>query len=163
MKNVIIAFLFIFISCQDKKNEEPGPFVGTWKLIEMGTYKVSGKCSGEVDDEDYRGLKSKGFTLTLELKKDGSGIETRTGPDSGTESFTWSQLGQTLCIKNSCIPYELAPNEQTFRINVKEDAYCLDEDFKVTGDDSRRACEEASTSNEWVPELCNTERYRKEI
>lgn len=163
MKNTILALLFIFISCQDKKDEESGSFVGKWNLIEMGTYKISGKCSGEVDDEEYRGLKSKGFTLSLELKKDGSGIETRTGPEAGTETFTWSQLGQTLCIKNSCIPYDLAPNEQTFRINNKEDAYCIDEDFNVTGDNNKRACESASTSNEWIPELCTTERYRKEI
>ena len=163
MKNTILALLFIFISCQDKKDEESGPFVGKWNLIEMGTYKISGKCSGEVDDEEYRGLKSKGFTLSLELKKDGSGIETRTGPEAGTESFTWSQLGQSLCIKNSCIPYDLAPNEQTFRINIKDDAYCIDEDFNVTGDSNKRACESASTSNEWIPELCTTERYKKEI
>ena len=163
MKNTILALLLILISCQDKKDDESGPLVGTWKLIEMGTYKVSGKCSGEVDDEEYRGLKSKGFTLTIELKKDGTGIETRTGPDAGTESFSWSQLGETLCIKNSCVPFEIASNEQTFRINIKEDAYCIDENFNITGEDNRRACESASTSNEWVPELCMTERYRKDI
>ena len=99
----------------------------------MGKYTVSGKCSGDVDDEEYRGLKSRGFTLELELKKDGTGIETRTGPDAGIENFTWSQLGQTLCIKNACVPYELAANEQTFRINLKEDAYCIDEDYNITG------------------------------
>ena len=99
----------------------------------MGKYTVSGKCSGDVDDEEYRGLKSRGFTLELELKKDGTGIETRTGPDAGIENFTWSQLGQTLCIKNACVPYELAANEQTFRINLKEDAYCIDEDYNILG------------------------------
>ena len=87
MKNTILALLFILISCQDKKDEESGPLVGTWKLIEMGNYKVSGKCDGEVDDEEYRGLKSKGFTLVLELKKDGTGTETRTGPDAAV-SYT---------------------------------------------------------------------------
>ena len=38
MKNTILALLIIFISCQDKKDEESGPLVGTWKLIEMGKY-----------------------------------------------------------------------------------------------------------------------------
>ena len=163
MKNILLTFFIIFISCQDKKDEESGPLVGTWKLIEMGKYTVSGKCSGDVDDEEYRGLKSQGFTLELELKKDGTGIETRTGPDAGIENFTWSQLGQTLCIKNACVPYELAANEQTFRVNLKEDAYCIDEDYNITGDDNKRACESSSTSNEWIPEVCATERYRKEL
>ncbi len=62
----IFSFIVLFISCQDKKEEESGPLVGTWKLIEMGKYTVSGKCSGDVDDDEYRGLKSQGFTLTLE-------------------------------------------------------------------------------------------------
>jgi hypothetical protein len=163
MKKTILALLLIFIGCQDKKDEESGPFVGTWKLIEMGKYEVSGKCSGEVDDEEYRGLKSKGFTLLMELKKDGTGVETRTGPDAGTESFTWTQLGETLCIKNSCASFDLAANEQTFRINNKEDPYCQDEDYNITSDTNKRACESSSTSNEWFPEVCTTKRYRKEL
>ena len=45
----------------------------------------------------------------------------------------------------------------------EEDAYCIDEDYNITGDDNKRACESASTSNEWIPEVCSTERYRKEL
>ena len=63
MKNTILALLLILISCQDKKDEESGPLVGTWKLIEMGNYKVSGKCDGEVDDEEYRAVSYTHLTL----------------------------------------------------------------------------------------------------
>ena len=62
-----------------------------------------------------------------------------------------------------CVPYVIAANEQTFRINLKEDAYCIDEDYNITGDNDKRACESANTSNEWIPEVCSTERYRKEL
>ena len=163
MKKFVFIIYVLMLGCQDKKEEEASPLVGTWKLIEMGTYTVSGKCSGEVDDEEYRGLKSKGFTLTLELKKDGTGIQTVTGPDAGTENFTWSDFGQTICIKNDCVSYEMAPNELSFRLNKKVDAYCQDEDYNITIHDSKRACEEASTSNAWYPEQCDTERYRKNL
>lgn len=161
-KSLFLAIIFIF-SCQDKEDEETSQFVGKWKLIEMGKYLVAGKCEGEIDDEEYRGLKSKGFTLTLEFKNDGSGIETRTGPEAGNEVFTWAELGETICIKNSCVPFDMAPNELSFRVNFQEDAYCQDEDYNVTGDDNKRACENASTSNTWIPEQCNTERYRREM
>ena len=112
-KSLFLAIIFIF-SCQDKEDEETSQFVGKWKLIEMGKYLVAGKCDGEIDDEEYRGLKSKGFTLTLEFKNDGSGIETRTGPEAGTEVFTWTELGETICIKNSCVPFDMASNELSF-------------------------------------------------
>ena len=163
MKKVVFIVFLLMIGCQDKKEEEASPFAGTWQLIEMGKYKVPGKCSGEVDDEEYRGLKSKGFTLTIELKKNGTGIETRTGPEAGVENFSWTHVGETLCIKNECIPYEMTSNEQTFRINLQEAAYCLDEDYNVTVHDSKRSCENASTSNVWYPAQCFTERYRKKL
>ena len=97
-KSLFLAIIFIF-SCQDKEDEETSQFVGKWKLIEMGKYLVAGKCDGEIDDEEYRGLKSKGFTLTLEFKNDGSGIETRTGPEAGTEVFTWTELVKPYVLK----------------------------------------------------------------
>ena len=57
----------------------------------------------------------------------------------------------------------MTANEQTFRINLQEDAYCLDEDYNVTVHDNKRSCENASTSNAWYPEQCSTERYRKKL
>ena len=104
-----------------------------------------------------------GFTLTLEFKNDGTGTETTTGPDARTETFSWTEIGETICIKNSCAPFEMAANQLSFRVNFQEEAYCEDEDFNITGDDNKRACESASTSNTWVPAQCNTERYRKEM
>ena len=35
-----------------------------------------------------------------------------------------------------------------------KNAYCIDEDYNITSDDNKRACESASTSNTWVPEVC---------
>ena len=163
-RNKLLFLITIFLfSCQDKKNEEASQFTGKWKLIEMGKYLVAGKCEGEIDDEEYRGLKSMGFTLTLEFKNDGTGTETTTGPDARTETFSWTEIGETICIKNSCAPFEMAANQLSFRVNFQEEAYCEDEDFNITGDDNKRACESASTSNTWVPAQCNTERYRKEM
>ena len=57
----------------------------------------------------------------------------------------------------------MAPNNRSFTINIVEDPYCLDEDHKVTEHLSKRACENASTGNEWVPKVCNMIRYKKEI
>ena len=40
----------------------------------MVTYQ-SASCSGEVDDTEWRGLKGKGLTITLEIYDDGTGKE----------------------------------------------------------------------------------------
>ena len=99
-RNKLLFLITIFLfSCQDKKNEETSQFTGKWKLIEMGKYLVAGKCEGEIDDEEYRGLKSKGFTLTLEFKNDGTGIETTTGPDAKTEISLGLRLEKQFALK----------------------------------------------------------------
>ena len=53
----------------------------------MGTYQ-SASCSGDIDDTDWRGLKGKGLTITLEIYDDGTGKEIITGPNPNINTFT---------------------------------------------------------------------------
>ena len=57
----------------------------------------------------------------------------------------------------------MAQNNRSFKVNTVEEAYCLDEDIQVTEHTTRKSCEDASTSNEWVPKVCSMVRYKKEI
>ena len=51
----------------------------------------------------------------------------------------------------------------SFKINMIAEPYCLDEDHEVTEHTARKACEDARTSNEWVPKVCNMVKYKKDI
>ena len=131
MKKLIILLLLLFTSCEDKKDGEISKFVGTWIVNEMGTYEVA-TCSGEVDDTEWRGLKGKCLTITLQIYKDGTGEEIITGPKPSTTTFTWYDVGETFCFSGDCYNYEMAINNKSFSINTVDDAYCIDENYAVT-------------------------------
>jgi hypothetical protein len=57
----------------------------------------------------------------------------------------------------------MAPNNNSFFVNVEEESYCLDENYEVTGDTSERECVSASTSNQWFPPKCHKTKYKKQI
>ena len=65
--------------------------------------------------------------------------------------------------KDACLKYEMAQDNRSFKVNTVEEAYCLDEDIQVTEHTTRKSCEDASTSNEWVPKVCSMVRYKKEL
>ena len=162
MKKILLLSLFIFIACEEKNTEEKSLFIGMWKVTEMGTYQ-SASCSGDIDDTEWRGLKGKGLTITLEIYDDGTGKEIITGPNANTNTFTWYDVGETFCYSGDCFKYDMAPDNKSFSVNVEEDSYCLNEDYEVTGDNSERECLDSSTGNEWFPPKCNKTKYKKEI
>ena len=162
MKKLLLLSLFIFIGCEEKNTEEKSLFIGTWKVTEMGTYQ-SASCSGDIDDTDWRGLKGKGLTITLEIYDDGTGKEIITGPNANIMTFTWDDVGETFCYSEDCFKYDMAPDNKSFSVNVEEDSYCLNEDYEVTGDNSERECLDSSTGNQWFPPKCNKTKYKKEI
>ena len=104
MKKLLILLLLLFTSCEEKKDGEISKFVGTWVVTEMGTYQVA-TCSGEVDDTEWRGLKGKGLTITLQIYKDGTGKEVITGPEPSTTILTWYDIGETFCFGGDCYNY----------------------------------------------------------
>jgi len=161
MKKLLLILVFVLMACEEKKDEELSPFIGTWAVTEKGVYQVS-DCSGEVDDSEWRGLKSKGVTITIEIKKDGTGVETITGPDPKVTTFTWYNPGNTFCMKDDCFIYVMPNNQQSFYTNIIKDPYCIDENYKVTGHNTQRDCEDASTSNLWVKKKCHKTRYVKQ-
>ena len=69
--------------------------------------------------KNIRGLKSKGFTLTLEFKNDGTGIETTTGLMLVLKILLGHSWAKLYVLKIACVPFEMAANEQTFRVNLK--------------------------------------------
>tara|TARA_B100000035_G_C20742596_1_gene440400 strand:- start:122 stop:559 length:438 start_codon:yes stop_codon:yes gene_type:complete len=144
------------------KEEDLSPFVGTWKVTEMGVYQIS-SCSGEVDDTEWRGLKGKGLTITLEINKDGTGVETITGPNPEVTTFAWYDVGETFCFKEDCYPYTMSNDKRSFHINIVSDPYCIDENFEITGHSNQRECESASSSNAWIPKKCQKIKYKKQI
>ena len=162
MKKLLLLSLFIFIACEEKNTEEKSLFIGMWKVTEMGTYQ-SASCSGDIDDTEWRGLKGKGLTITLEIYDDGTGKEIITGPNANTNTFTWYDVGETFCYSGDCFKYDMAPDNKSFSVNVEEDSYCINEDYEVTGDNSERECLDSSTGNEWFPPKCNKTKYKKEI
>jgi len=162
MKKILLLSLFIFIACEEKNTEEKSLFIGMWKVTEMGTYQ-SASCSGDIDDTEWRGLKGKGLTITLEIYDDGTGKEIITGPNANTNTFTWYDVGETFCYSGDCFKYDMAPDNKSFSVNVEEDSYCINEDYEVTGDNSERECLDSSTGNEWFPPKCNKTKYKKEI
>ncbi len=162
MKKYLIIFALGIMACQKEDDEDDSPFVGTWKVIEMGQYAVA-TCSGEIDDTEWRGAKGKGISITMELRDDGTGTETITGPDAEVTNFAWYHQGETVCFLDGCYIYEMASNKLSFFVNTKEEAFCMDEDYNVTGHSSKRDCENANTSNEWHPETCSKVRYKKDV
>lgn len=162
MKKLLFLLLFCLNACEEKKSGEMSLFIGTWKVTEMGTYQ-SAKCSGEIDDTEWRGLKGKGLTITLEIYDDDTGKEIITGPNANTTTFTWYDVGDTFCFSGDCYKYEMAPNNNSFFVNVEEESYCLDENYEVTADTSERECVSASTSNQWFPPKCHKTKYKKQI
>ena len=162
MKKILLLSLFIFIACEEKNTEEKSLFIGTWKVTEMGTYQ-SASCSGDIDDTEWRGLKGKGLTITLEIYDDGTGKEIITGPNANINTFTWYDVGETFCYSGDCFKYDMAPDNKSFSVNVEEDSYCINEDYEITGDNSERECLDSSTGNEWFPPKCNKTKYKKEI
>jgi len=162
MKKIIILWLLILIACEEKKDEETSLFIGNWKVTEVGTYE-SALCTGEIDDTEWRGLKSKGVTITLEIYDNGTGKEIITGPDETTETFTWYDIGETFCFSGDCYKYEMAPSNKSFFVNVEDEAYCLDEDYKKTSDSSERSCIQSNSGNQWFPAKCHKTKYKKQI
>ena len=162
MKKIILLLSMRLFACEEKKDENNSIFIGTWKVVEMGKYQIS-SCTGTIDDDEFRGFKGKGGTISLEIRDDGTGSEIITGPDASKTDFIWEEVGELFCFKEYCLKYEMAPNNRSFKINMITEPYCLDEDNEVTEHTARRACEDASTSNQWVPKLCNMVRYKKEI
>ncbi|MBC8345078.1 MAG: hypothetical protein ISR82_04460 [Candidatus Marinimicrobia bacterium] len=162
MRKILLLLILGLLACSEKEDEELSPFVGTWVVTEMGIYEIS-DCKGEIDDTEWRGLKGKGFTITLELKKDGTGIETITGPGAKVTTFTWYDAGGTICIIDQCNPYDMPNNQLSFHIDQVKDPYCIDENYAVTGHTSKRDCENASTGNEWFPKECHKIKYKKQI
>ena len=162
MKKLLFILIFILSSCEEKESEEKSLFVGTWKVTEMGTYE-SASCSGEIDDTEWRGLKGKGLTITLEIYDDGTGKEIITGPNANTKIFTWYDVGETFCFSGNCFKYEMASSNKSFFVNVEEESYCLDEDYNITGDTSEKECIDSSTGNQWYPPKCHKTKYKKEI
>ena len=162
MKKLLILLLLLFTSCEEKKDGEISKFVGTWVVTEMGTYQVA-TCSGEVDDTEWRGLKGKGLTITLQIYKDGTGKEVITGPEPSTTILTWYDIGETFCFGGECYNYEMDINNKSFSVNTVEDAYCIDEDYAVTNHITEKTCQDASTGNQWFPPKCHRTRYKKQI
>ena len=162
MKNILLLLILGLLACEEKEEEDLSPFVGSWVVTEMGIYEIS-DCNGDIDDTEWRGLKGKGLTITLELKKNGTGIETVTGPDAKVTSFTWYDAGGTICILDECNIYEMTNIQLSFHINKVKDPFCIDENYAVTGHTSKRDCEIASTGNEWFPKECHKIKYKKQI
>ena len=162
MKKYLLFLSFILYACEGEKDENSSIFIGTWKVIEMGKYQVS-TCSGTINDDEFRGFKGKGGSITLEIRGDGTGSEIITGPNESKTDFSWEEVSDLLCFKDACLKYEMAQNNRSFTVNFIEEAYCLDEDLEVTEHTTRKSCEDASTSNEWVPKICSMVRYKKEI
>ena len=160
-KNLLFLSLILF-ACQGKKDENNSIFIGTWKVIEMGKYEVS-TCSGTINEDEFRGFKGKGGAIFLEIRDDGTGSEIITGPNESKTDFLWEEVSDLLCFKDACLKYEMAQNNRSFKVNTVEEAYCLDEDLKITEHTTRKSCEDATTSNEWVPKVCSMIRYKKEI
>ena len=162
MKKYLLFLSFILFACEGEKDENSSIFIGPWKVIEMGKYQVS-TCSGTINDDEFRGFKGKGGSITLEIRGDGTGSEIITGPNESKTDFSWEEVSDLLCFKDACLKYEMAQNNRSFTVNIVEEAYCLDEDLEVTEHTRRNSCEDASTSNEWVPKICSIVRYKKEI
>ena len=162
MKKLLLLSLFIFIACEEKNTEEKSLFIGTWKVTEMGTYQ-SASCSGDIDDTEWRGLKGKGVTITLEIYDDGTGKEIITGPNAIINAFTWYDIGETFCFSGDCFKYEMAPSNKSFFVNMEEEAYCINEEYEITGAKSEKECMDSSTGNEWFPPRCHKTKYKKEI
>ena len=72
MKKIILLLSMILFACQEKKDENNSIFIGTWKVVEMGKYQIS-TCTGTIDDDEFRGFKGKGGTISLEIRDDGTG------------------------------------------------------------------------------------------
>ena len=72
MKKYLLFLSFILFACEGEKDENSSIFIGTWKVIEMGKYQVS-TCSGTINDDEFRGFKGKGGSITLEIRGDGTG------------------------------------------------------------------------------------------
>ncbi len=162
MKNNLLYLSLIFFACQGEKDENTSIFIGAWKVIEMGKYQVS-TCSGTINDDEFRGFKGKGGTIFLEIRDDGTGSEIITGPNESKTDFLWEEVSDLFCFKDACLKYEMAQDNRSFKVNTVEEAYCLDEDIQVTEHTTRKSCEDASTSNEWVPKVCSMVRYKKEL
>ena len=162
MKKILFLSLFFLSSCEEEKNKEKSLFIGTWKVTEMGVYQ-SASCSGEVDDTEWRGLKGKGLTITLEIYDDATGKEIITGPNAKTSTFAWYDIGETFCFNGKCNTYDMASNNKSFFVNVEDESYCIDENYEVTGDGSEKECLASSSGNEWFPPRCHKTRYKKEI
>ena len=162
MKKYLLFLSFILFACEGEKDENSSIFIGTWKVIEMGKYQVS-TCSGTINDDEFRGFKGKGGSITLEIRGDGTGSEIITGPNESKTDFSWEEVSDLLCFKDACLKYEMAQDNRSFKVNTVEEAYCLDEDIQVTEHTTRKSCEDASTSNEWVPKVCSMVRYKKEL
>ena len=160
MKKLLLFFVLGLVACQKEDDEDLSPFVGTWTVTEKGIYQAA-DCSGEIDDIEWRGMKGKGVTITLEINKDGTGTETITGPEPSVTTFLWYDVGITFCFGDNCSAYTMSNNQQSFSVDRTVDPYCIDENYEVTGHESKRACELASTGNQWFPKECHKTKYKR--
>ena len=132
MKKLFLFFVLGFLACQKEDDEDLSPFVGTWTVTEKGIYQVA-DCSGEIDDIEWRGMKGKGVSITLEINKDGTGTETITGPEPSVTTFLWYDVGITFCFGDICSSYTMTNNQQSFFVDRTIDPYCIDEDYEANG------------------------------
>ena len=153
-KITILLSIFIFISCEDKK-EDKNSIVGTWQISNMGTYE-NDDCSGKIDDSMWGFISAFGFKLTMTFTDDGKGTF---GITMGEEEqidipITWDENKSEFCLMGiECVTYKLG--DDTFSFDSKEEANCDDENYT-----DQSSCE--ASGSYWNEAICTFNEFTKQ-
>ena len=162
---LIIPLLFLFVSCEDKENEEVSTFIGTWNLTFTGEYE-NADCTGDLDSSNWVLAQAFGVVImeaSMTFDEDGT-VEMSFSAlgNTETETGTWSENDDgSLSIDGKDGYATLAADGNSFSVTAPSDAYCEDydgEDLSEYADQG--SCEDAG--NEWNEATCMYSEYTKQ-
>ena len=162
-KTLLLITLFLFVSCEDKENEEVSTFIGTWNVTFTGEYE-NADCTGDLDSSNWVLAQAFGMEASITFDEDGT-VEMSFSAlgNTETETGTWSENDDgSLSIDGKDGYATLAADGNSFSVTAPSDAYCVDDDgeWYLSEYADQGSCEDAG--NEWNEATCMYSEYTKQ-
>ena len=161
-KTLLLITLFLFVSCEDKENEEVSTFIGTWNVTFSGEYE-NADCTGDLDSSNWVLAQAFGMEASITFDEDGT-VEMSFSAlgNTETETGTWSENDDgSLSIDGKDGYATLAADGNSFSVTAPSDAYCEDADGEELPEyTDQSSCENAG--NDWYEASCTLSEYTKQ-
>ena len=153
-KTLLLITLFLFVSCEDKENEEVSTFIGTWNVTFSGEYE-NADCTGDLDSSGWALAQAFGLEASITLDEDGTfELSFSVLGNTETETGTWDENDEgSLSVDGEDFSITMASDGNSFSMTDQEDAYCEDPyTYEETSHTDSTSCQDAG--NDWYEASC---------